>query len=490
MIPLRHTLTLLFAATLVSVLPPLGLATGAAAQERVLKAEHAGSTLLQLDRDAGFLVQGTAGTGAIPATGAGVRLMWHPGRAAFRVGRARGTEWNQASVGLGSAALGDGTTASGLHAIALGERTVASGDHATAYGNRTTASAINSTAMGQASVASGGISTAFGVETGATEFGATAMGFRSKARGLFSTAIGDSAIATGDGATAVGVLARAGGSSSMAYGYRTRAGGDYSTAAGTTSQADGKASVAMGFESRAGIDHGMGLGAVAIGYRASAYADHSVVLGRGTVLGREAGSFVSGGSLGVGPNSFSVHAQRLWLGATESVPNPIGGRFLNTSTGAYLSTGGVWSNASDIALKEGFRDEDPDAVLERLAVLPVRSWSYRAEGAEVRHVGPTAQDFRAAFGLGHSDVAIGTVDITGVSVLAVQALERRTSALREAHEELKVGAEAAASSAERIARLETENAAVRAELEARRARHLDRLERLRAAERSLEGRRP
>ena len=47
----------------------------------------------------------------------------------------------------------------------------------------------------------------------------------------------------------------------------------------------------------------------------------------------------------------------------------------------------------------------------------------------MRHLGPTAEDFRAAFGLGDSDAAIATVDIDGVNLLAVQALERRTAEL-------------------------------------------------------------
>ena len=39
-----------------------------------------------------------------------------------------------------------------------------------------------------------------------------------------------------------------------------------------------------------------------------------------------------------------------------------------------------------------------------------------------RHRGPTAQDFRAAFGLGEDDTTISTVDAQGVALAAVQGL--------------------------------------------------------------------
>ncbi|MCP4362377.1 MAG: hypothetical protein GY796_30600 [Chloroflexi bacterium] len=99
---------------------------------------------------------------------------------------------------------------------------------------------------------------------------------------------------------------------------------------------------------------------------------------------------------------------------------------ITTSTGAYLSWGGTWTNASDVNLKENFETVDSQEVLEAVANLPIQTWNYKAEDEDVRHVGPTAQDFQAAFGLGASDTAIGTVDADGVALTAVQALYQRT----------------------------------------------------------------
>jgi len=124
-------------------------------------------------------------------------------------------------------------------------------------------------------------------------------------------------------------------------------------------------------------------------------------------------------------NSFVVQAQRVWFGKSgDQVATA--GRYIETSTGAYLSDGGVWTNVSDASRKENFREEDAAAVLENLARLPIRSWNYKAEDRRIHHLGPTAQDFYAAFHLGDSDKAIGTVDEEGVALLAIQALAWRT----------------------------------------------------------------
>jgi len=102
------------------------------------------------------------------------------------------------------------------------------------------------------------------------------------------------------------------------------------------------------------------------------------------------------------------------------------------TAGVYVGAGsGSWSTLSDVNRKTGFAEVDADAVLARVAQLPVHSWSYIGEAEGVRHIGPTAQDFRAAFGLGDSDRSIATVDIDGVNLTALKALEARMRAIEE-----------------------------------------------------------
>ncbi len=110
---------------------------------------------------------------------------------------------------------------------------------------------------------------------------------------------------------------------------------------------------------------------------------------------------------------------------------------INTSTGAYLSSGGAWTNASDVSLKENFSSIDTRAVLQKLAEVPTQSWNYKSESAEVRHIGPMAQDFYAAFGLGNTDKAISTVDADGVALAAIQGLYDITQEQAQTIDELQ-----------------------------------------------------
>lgn len=57
-----------------------------------------------------------------------------------------------------------------------------------------------------------------------------------------------------------------------------------------------------------------------------------------------------------------------------------------------------------------------------MADLPISAFSYKAEDASVRHMGPVAQDFYAAFGLGQDDLHIASLDANGVALAAIQAL--------------------------------------------------------------------
>ncbi|HEX8905727.1 MAG TPA: tail fiber domain-containing protein, partial [Longimicrobiaceae bacterium] len=138
---------------------------------------------------------------------------------------------------------------------------------------------------------------------------------------------------------------------------------------------------------------------------------------------------------------------------------------ISASNCAYLSNSGVWTNNSDVNRKHGYAAVHGEDVLTRLRGMPITTWTYNLDGNEVRHMGPTAQDFHAAFGLnGADDTHIATVDPDGVAMAAAQALDARTTELRA-----------------QVRSLSTENAELRArvgDLEAR----LQRLESLVSAQ--------
>ncbi|HEY3235542.1 MAG TPA: tail fiber domain-containing protein [Polyangiaceae bacterium] len=92
---------------------------------------------------------------------------------------------------------------------------------------------------------------------------------------------------------------------------------------------------------------------------------------------------------------------------------------------------------SDRNLKRNMVPIPPEEVLERLNQVDVPMWSYKEEDPSVRHIGPMAQDFHAAFGLGASERRIDVVDANGVSFAAIQALYRKVQKLEQENQKLR-----------------------------------------------------
>lgn len=141
-------------------------------------------------------------------------------------------------------------------------------------------------------------------------------------------------------------------------------------------------------------------------------------------------------------------------GAAGSPSQPLKvGTNASTGNGAYLSGGGVWTNASSRFFKQGFADVDSAAVLAKLVKMPIQTWTYLDGGAtDGRHLGPVAEDFASAFGLGQDSQHISTVDANGVALVAIQGLN---SKLEGDNAELRG----------RLDQVQAENAALRARLD-------------------------
>ena len=72
---------------------------------------------------------------------------------------------------------------------------------------------------------------------------------------------------------------------------------------------------------------------------------------------------------------------------------------------------------------------NPADVLARVEQLPISRWQYRdTEGVD--HIGPMAQDFYSAFGLGASETSISAIDTGGVALAAVKALAQENAELK------------------------------------------------------------
>jgi hypothetical protein len=101
-----------------------------------------------------------------------------------------------------------------------------------------------------------------------------------------------------------------------------------------------------------------------------------------------------------------------------------GGGGFGGSSGGFGggSSGGGGFGFSDRNMKENFDAVDSRAVLDRVKNLPISTWNYKDQGAEIRHIGPMAQDFAAAFGVGEDNRRINFVDANGVTLASIQAL--------------------------------------------------------------------
>jgi hypothetical protein len=86
---------------------------------------------------------------------------------------------------------------------------------------------------------------------------------------------------------------------------------------------------------------------------------------------------------------------------------------------------------SDRNMKENLEPVDSGDVLDKVSRLPILRWNAKGADPNVKHVGPMAQDFKAAFGLGDDEKLISTIDLDGVSLAAIQALKKRNEELEE-----------------------------------------------------------
>jgi hypothetical protein len=93
------------------------------------------------------------------------------------------------------------------------------------------------------------------------------------------------------------------------------------------------------------------------------------------------------------------------------------------TSGVYVAAGGnSWNAISDRMTKENFIPVAGQAILEQLAAMPIQEYNLKSQDDSIRHVGPVAQDFFAAFGYGESDRAINMEDADGIALAAIQGL--------------------------------------------------------------------
>ncbi len=344
-----------------------------------------------------------------------------------------------------------GTVLSGEDNLAFGENSVVSG------GSQNSANAIYAT------VAGGNMNLAVtshatvggGRENTATNFYATVGGGYANNASVRDTFIGGGSrnIAGGPRSSVGGGIQNQATAPDtvIAGGAYNQATDDYAfVGGGTQNMATGYASVIGGgagnFAStdQATISGGLGnqvegiYGAVGGGYRNLVVGDYAAIPGGSENKAGGDYSFASGQQAVIStehPGSFvyadATNMEFPSITANEFAVRATGGvRFISAVnadgealSGVLLPPGsGSWTTLSDQSAKTDITPVNPQAILFSVVDMPITSWSYRGQENGVRHIGPMAQIFYAAFGLGASERYISTVDADGVALAAIQGL--------------------------------------------------------------------
>ena len=190
------------------------------------------------------------------------------------------------------------------------------------------------------------------------------------------------------------------------------------------------------------------LSTVSGGYNNAVDGDYSTIAGGSDNTLTGGVSFVCGSHVsatadsafvfGDGSETFSVGADntasflvnngfRIWTA------NPV-----SSNIGTRLTAGGTsWVALSDSTTKENRRAANGKDILEKIQSMPIDRWNYKHQDESIEHVGPMAQDFWTAFGLGSDSLGIETIDADGVLFAAVQELAKQNAAQAQEIAELK-----------------------------------------------------
>ncbi len=292
-------------------------------------------------------------------------------------------------------------------------------------------------ALGFFDTVGGGENNTAGVKGLIDEGGSTVAGGRGNvATGLASTVGGGSNnIASGNLATISGgggfPNIASGSASTIGGGSRNETSGTGSTVGGGTfNEASGLAATVSG----GGTNMAEGdFSVVPGGNENHAAGENSFAAGHMATAAHD-GSFVwadSSPSDRAGPRRFSSTNDNQF-----SVRSAGGTRIFSdnaASVGVELMPGAnAWSVLSDRNRKENVTPVKAKEILYRLSRIPITQWNLKSQDPSIHHLGPMAQDFYAAFGLGESDRSISTSDADGVAFISIQALHLITKE-QEAH---------------------------------------------------------
>lgn len=153
------------------------------------------------------------------------------------------------------------------------------------------------------------------------------------------------------------------------------------------------------------------------------------------------------GDIGLGTESpdATLDIQDANASIRVATTNNTADEIMTLDTNGNLTISGLLTEASDKNVKENFKAVDSVAVLEQIVNMPITMWSYISDEDGTLHMGPMAQDFYAAFGLGVDNKHIAPLDANGVAFAGIQGLfelfqaqDAELDALQQENDELKM----------------------------------------------------
>lgn len=389
-------------------------------------------------------------------------------------------------AGRNNRARGDYSVASGGGGTAYSDSNSAIGSHSTIGGGRINLATGERSTIGGGSqnLTSGFATTVAGgrYNTASSDYATVGGGNQNRARGQFSVVSGGGG-AEVDSNSAIGDYSTVGGgrSNKAILGYATVGGGFDNTTNGTSATVSGGESngainvyttVSGGFDNLASgnvatVSGGRNntasgiQGTVSGGSTNIASGDVATVSGGTANTASGWGSTVCGGkdntaagnySFAAGHRAKAIHnGAFVWADQSnfDFVSLATNQFFIRASGGTHiysnpLATSGVrlaagasaWDVISDSTKKRNIRLVNTKHILDKVENLPVKQWSYLTQDPSIEHIGPMAQDFYAAFGLGEDDKTISTIDPAGVALAAIKGLIEENKELRTKNEEL------------------------------------------------------
>jgi trimeric autotransporter adhesin len=331
---------------------------------------------------------------------------------------------------------GFGNTSSGQYAtVGGGDQNTSSGGFTTVGGGDHNTSSVGFAAVGggYGNTSSGGLATVGGGQDNTSSGYTTTVG-----GGSFNQATNDYATVPG------GFDNLAGGQYSFAAGQQAQAlhqgsfvwadSQNSTFASTTTDQFNVRATGGVRFET-AGAGATIDGGQIALRAGGNTFTNGQIFNGQIQLDSTDGFSQSSSGNFDIDAPFIAGGRVRVLTNGNVGIGNNAPSQKL-TVNGNILASGTV-NGGSDRNVKEHFSSVSARDVLEKVSALPITEWNYKTDNETLRHIGPMAQDFYAAFRVGMDDKHISMVDADGVALAAIQGLNQKLEEQRAENADLK-----------------------------------------------------